>query len=73
MKYIRKATLCMKSIEQTEKIQDKENREKHKRKPNNRKITKEKGEQRKEERESLDMSLHARDQSKRVPLKEASI
>ena len=50
-----------------------ENREKHKRKPNNRKITKEKGEQRKEERESVDMSLHARDQSKRVPLKEARI
>ena len=43
MKYIRKATLCMKSIEQTKKIQENENREKHKRKPNNRKITKKKG------------------------------
>ena len=30
-------------------------------------------EQRKEGRESLDMSPHARDKSKRVPLKEASI
>ena len=30
-------------------------------------------EQRKEGRESLDVSPHARDQSKRVPLKEASI
>ena len=43
MIYIRKATLCMKSIEQTEKIQENENREKHKRKLNNRKITKKKG------------------------------
>ena len=33
----------MKSIEQIEKILEKENREKHKRKPNNRKITKKKG------------------------------
>ena len=40
MIYIRKATLCMKSIEQTEKIQEKENKEKQKRKPNKRKITK---------------------------------
>ena len=43
MIYKRKATLCMKNIEQTEKIQEKENREKHKRKPNDRKITKKKG------------------------------
>ena len=73
MIYIRKATLCMKSIEQTEKIQEKENKEKHNRKPNKRKITKNEREQRKEGRESLDVSPHARDQSKRVPLKEASI
>ena len=63
----------MKSIEQTEKIQEKENKEKHNRKPNKRKITKKEREQRKEGRESLDVSPHARDQSKRVPLKEASI
>ena len=43
MIYKQKATLCMKSIEQTEKMQEKENRGKHKRKPNNRKITKKKG------------------------------
>ena len=43
MIYIRKATLCMKSIVQTEKIQEKENREKQKRKPNTIKITKKKG------------------------------
>ena len=32
MIYIRKETLCMKSIEQTEKIQEKENRKKQKKK-----------------------------------------
>ena len=69
MIYIRKAT----HIEQTYKIQEKENREKQKRKQNNRKITKEKGSKKKEGRESLDVSPHARDQSKRVQLKEASI
>ena len=52
----------MKSIEQTEKIQEKENKEKYNRKPNKRKITKKEREQRKEGRESLDVSPHARDQ-----------
>ena len=42
MLYIRMATLCMKNIEQTQKIQEEENRKKQKRKPNNRLITKEK-------------------------------
>ena len=42
MIYTRKATLCMKSIEQTEKIQEKENREKHKRKFTKKKGNKEK-------------------------------
>ena len=34
MLYIRKATLCMKNIEQTQKIQEEENREKTKMKTN---------------------------------------
>ena len=44
MIYIRKSTLCMKNIEQTQKVQEEENREKkYNRKPNNRIITKENG------------------------------
>ena len=39
MLYIRKATLCMKNIEQTQKIQEEENREKTKKKTNNNIIT----------------------------------
>ena len=43
MLYIRKATLCIKNIEQTQKIQEEENREKtKKRKPTNKLITKRK-------------------------------
>ena len=72
----------MKSIEQTEKIQEKENKEKQKKKKEkkkNKKKTKQKKnykkerEQRKKGRESLDVSPHAQDQSKRVLTKEASI
>ena len=71
MLYTRKATLCMKNIEQTQKIQE-ENREKTKKKTNQHINYKER-ELRKEGRESLVVSPQARDQSKRVPLKEASI
>ena len=70
----------MKSIEQTEKIQEKENKEKQKKKKKKeREKTKQKKnykkerEQRKKGRESLDVSPHAQDQSKRVLTKEASI
>ena len=71
MLYTRKATLRMKNIEQTQKIQE-ENREKTKKKTNQHINYKER-ELRKEGRESLVVSPQARDQSKRVPLKEASI
>ena len=45
----------------------------NKKEPDNKKNYKREKEQRKEGRESLDVSLQARDQSKRVPLKEARI
>ena len=38
MLYIRKATLCIKNIEQTQKIQEEENREKTKKKKTNQQI-----------------------------------
>ena len=65
------ATLCKKNIEQTQEIQEQKQKESEKepRQPIN---YKGKREQRKEGEESLVMSLQARDQSKRVPQKEAS-
>ena len=45
----------------------------NKKEPDNKKNYKREKEQRKEGRESLDVSLQAKDQSKRVPLKEARI
>ena len=59
------ATLCMKNIEQTQKIQEGKQRKNKKRNPVHKLM--------KEGRESLVVSPQARDQSKRVPLKEASI
>ena len=89
MIYIRKATLCKNSTEQTREIQEgnkktgkiqKKNTKKKKRRwrrrrrrpPNNKRITRER-ELRKEGSESLVVSPQAQDQSKRVPLKDASI
>ena len=66
-------TLCMKNIVQTQKIQEEENREKIKKKTNQQINYKRERELRKEGRESLVVSPHARDQSKRVSLKEVSI
>ena len=43
MIYIRKSTLCMKNIEQTQKYKKKKTKKNHNRKPNNKIITKEKG------------------------------
>ena len=68
----------MKNIEQTQKIQEEENREKTKQKKNKKKkpnqhINYKEKELRKEGRESLVVSPQVRDQSRRVPLKEASI
>ena len=64
----------MKNIEQTQKVQEEGNREKKNTIENQtRKNYKREREQRKEGRESLDVGPQARDQSKRVPLKEASI
>ena len=72
MLYIRTTTLCMKNTEQTQRIQEEkiERKQKRTRQQNNYKRERE---LRKEGRESLVMSPHARDQSKRVPLKEAII
>ena len=56
----------MKSIEQIKKIQENENREKHKRKPNNRKITKRKGEKKRREGITRRESPHLR------PIKKSS-
>ena len=55
--------------ENTRKGKQRETKKKTKQKKNYKKER----EQRKEGRESLDVSPHARDQSKRAPLKEASI
>ena len=66
-------TLCMKNIEQTQKIQEEENREKIKKKTNQQINYKRERKPRKELRESLVMSPYARDLSKRIPLKEISI
>ena len=70
MLYIRTTTLCMKNTEQTQRIQEEkiERKQKRTRQQNNYKRERE---LRKEGRESLVVSLQARDQSKRVPLKEA--
>ena len=72
MIYIRTATLCMKNIEQTQEIQEEKQKENIK---ETQTTINYKGERelRKEERESLVVSSHTRDQSKRVPLKEARI
>ena len=84
MIYIRKATLCKNSTEQTREIQEgnkktgkipkkkKKKRRRRRRPPNNKRITRER-ELRKEGSESLVVSPQAQDQSKRVPLKDASI
>ena len=53
MLYIRLTTLCMKNIEQTQKIQEEENREKIKKKTNQQINYKREREPRKEWRESL--------------------
>ena len=58
MLYIRKATLCMKNIEQTQKIQEGKTKKKQKRKPIHRLIKRER-ELMKEGRESLVMSPQA--------------
>ena len=52
MIYIRKATLCMKSTEQTQKLQQKRRKKekRHKREPSNRLITKEKRAKKRRER-----------------------
>ena len=70
MLYIRTTTLCMKNTEQTQRIQEEkiERKQKRTRQQNNYKRERE---LRKEGRESLVVSLQARDQSKRIPLKEA--
>ena len=70
MLYIRTTTLCMKNTKQTQRIQEEktERKQKRTRQQNNYKRERE---LRKEGRESLVVSLQARDQSKRVPLKEA--
>ena len=70
MLYIRTTTLCMKNTQQTQRIQEEkiERKQKRTRQQNNYKRERE---LRKEGRESLVVSLQARDQSKRVPLKEA--
>ena len=73
MLYIRTATLYMKSIEQTQKIQEEENREKNKKENQQHINYKRERELRKAGRESLVLSPHAQDQSKRVPLREALI
>ena len=73
MLYIRTATLYMKSIEQTQKIQEEENREKNKKENQQHINYKRERELRKAWRESLVLSPHAQDQSKRVPLREAII
>ena len=67
---MRTTTLCMKNTEQTQRIQEEkiERKQKRTRQQNNYKRERE---LRKEGRESLVVSLQARDQSKRVPLKEA--
>ena len=56
MLYIRMTTLCMKNIEQTQKIQEEENREKIKKKTNQQINYKREREPRKEWRESLVMN-----------------
>ena len=63
----------MKNIEQTQKIQEEKNREKAKKKTKQHNNYRRERGQRKEGRESLVVSPHARDQSKRVSLKEVSI
>ena len=79
MIYIRKATLCINSTKQTREIQEgkkktgKIKKIKIKKKTKQQKNYKRERELRKEGRESLVVSLQARDQSKRVPLKDASI
>ena len=71
MKYIRKAALYMKSTKQTKTYKKMKKEKRNRRKPGSKSITKEKG-AKKRRREALVMSPHARDQSNRVPLKEAS-
>ena len=66
------ATLCMKNIKQTQKIQEGKQRKNKKENQSTDKLQRER-ELMKEGRESLVVSPQARDQSKRVPLKEASI
>ena len=56
MLYIRLTTLCMKNIEQTQKIQEEENREKIKKKTNQQINYEREREPRKEWRESLVMN-----------------
>ena len=68
MLYIRMATLCMKNIEQTQKIQEGKTKKK-----TNPRINYKERELMKEGRESLVVSPQVRDQLKKVPLKEASI
>ena len=72
MIYIRTVTLCIKNIEQTQEIQEEKQKENIK---ETQTTINYKGERelRKEGRESLVVSSHTRDQSKRVPLKEARI
>ena len=72
MIYIRTVTLCMKNIEQTQEIQEEKQKENIK---ETQTTINYKGERelRKEGRESLVVSSHTQDQSKRVPLKEARI
>ena len=70
MIYIRTATLCMKNTEQTQRIQEEKAKRKQERTRQQKNYKRER-ELRKEERESLVVSVQARDQSKRVPLKEA--
>ena len=72
MIYIRTVTLCIKNIEQTQEIQEEKQKENIK---ETQTTINYKGERelRKEGRESLVVSPQTRDQSKRVPLKGASI
>ena len=66
MLYIRKATLCIKNKEQTQKIHEEENREKKKMKPANKLITKRKRVKERRER------ITSRESPSSKPIKKSS-